>query len=162
MTSKPPTLITNISPLLFYILTTAPSLTLTLQSPPRLIGWSHPLIGHWGGRRAIWQRSQQSLGQVRCLACGFQRRSPLARSACCFPRGDQGSGDLWLQCLKIPMGHCMYSTEKHTIRLLRNSKCSTFTLMDCEMMTKRMMYPWPFYLRKHSGAEKHIFIFNII
>lgn len=126
----------NASPLLFYVSTTATSLTLTPQSPLRLTGWSHPLIGHWGGRRAVWQRSQRSLGQVRCSACGFQRRSLSARLVCCFPRGDRGSGDLWLRCLKITRCCCMYPTEKHTIRLLKYSKGSTFILLWFEVNSR--------------------------
>lgn len=92
-----------------YISTTATPLTPTLQSPLRPTGWSHPLIGRWEGHRAEWQRNQRSLEQVRCLACGFLHHFPSARSVCCFLLEDQGSGDLWLQCLKITSGYCMSS-----------------------------------------------------
>lgn len=80
---------------------TSELLTPTPRSPPHLIGWSRPPIGHWGGRRARWQRSQQFPRRVRCLAFDFQLRSRWEGSVFHFPLEDRSAGDLSLQSLKI-------------------------------------------------------------
>lgn len=75
-------------------------LTLTLQSLPRLTGWSRPLTDRWVDRRAEWRWSLRFLGQVRCWAFCFRRRSLQGLPACCFPLEDRGAGDRWPQSLQ--------------------------------------------------------------
>ena len=136
------------------------SLTLILQSPPRPIDWFRPLIGRWGGLRAGWRRSRRSLAQAQCSACGFQHRSPSARSACCFPREGQGSGDLWLQCLKITWGYCTSSKLDRYLEAAcaaHSLSCVVKVNKEC-LSRKAMASPWAVYLRKQSGPGKHFHI----